>query len=261
MEDSNSETFACIPTPCCQDCQACGFNASIPCFNHDPTLCNYDCLRGQECTLGNTPFDTGYTIEFSGRTEDAACCGAGGGECTCFGYAVAAGGVFALNDFILGVTCPELQLCSDLSAPPCLDSVQRDGTALTSGVFITDSGLRNPYTGLYGIVVTGLNIQNDFANLNFVFQGHVNTSSLPISYSASTDVNEQHTCLIDSITGPDCLDCVGAANPLQSVRKHLMEANSVEDDMMDNSATANHNFAMGMMIIMFNLFALGAARN
>jgi len=209
MEDSTAGTFTCTPTPCCQDCQQCNFNSSAACINHEPSLCDYSCKRAAECTLGTTPFDTGYAVEYLGRTEDTACCGAAGGDCSCFQYQLGTA-LSRLDDFILGLTCDELQLCSDFS-DTCLDSVLRDDTALTTGVFITDETNPNPYTGLSGIVVTGLNLQPTDGStiLNFVFRGHVNESALPITFSASTqsDVTEDRTCYVDSITGPDCLLC------------------------------------------------------
>lgn len=202
--------FTCEPTPCCADCQSCGFNRSFPCINHNPDLCNYTCNYDDTCTLGRTPFDTGYTVVYDGRTEDAACCGATGGDCSCFSYNLSSSS-FPLDDFVLGVNCPTLQQCDGLAPPPCLQTILRDGV---DGVVVFGiPGIPNPYTNVTGIAVTGLNLNQDSTTLTFYFQGHINESSIPITFSAGTQssTSEDRTCLISSLTGPDCVDC--STNP------------------------------------------------
>jgi len=195
----------CVPIPCCQDCQSCGFNRSVQCVENDQTTCNYACKFASECTQGTTPFETGYSVIYGfnggpGRTVDAECCG--GGNCTCFTYTLAAGADFVLDTFILGLTCEELQLCSSLSTPPCLAAVTKDG-ANVSTVLITDQGFRDPQTKLFGIQITELGISHDFAKIVFQFHGNLSESEIPIQYAATAEVSPgDFTCLIDTITDP-----------------------------------------------------------
>jgi len=254
----------CVAIPCCQDCQECGFNRTAVCVQHDPTACNYTCKFADECTLGTTPFDTGYTVIYGtdgtdGRTEDAACCGVGGDNCTCFTYTLAAGGEFALDNFILNLKCPELQICSDLSSRPCLDSVLRDGVPI-SNVFITDENHPNAQTKLFGITLAMLGIFHDFAEIVIKFQGHIAQSDLPITYSASAkDPNSEHfTCLIDTTLGPACVDCEANPNRLMAFgRKTLQSFEEGDMSLSDNAAGGeNRSMMMAFALTVINLFAL-----
>jgi len=146
-------------------------------------------------------------------TIDALCCGATGGDCSCFTYQLSAGNdTFALNDFVLGVNCRLLeQQCNGLSTDPCLQTVLRDG--VDGQVIFGIPGAPNPFTNVTGIAITGLDLFQDTTALTFLFQGHLNESSIPITFSAGAQVSmtsEERVCLISSITGPSCVDCPGS---------------------------------------------------
>jgi len=140
---------------------------------------------------------------------DATCCGATGGDCSCFTYQLSsANDSFFLNDFVLGVNCRELQQCDGLSTNPCLQTILRDGA--DGQVIFGIPGTPNPYTSVTGIAVTELNLFQDTTALTFLFQGHYNESSIPVTFSAGAEASmtsEDRTCLISSITGPNCVDC------------------------------------------------------
>jgi len=198
----------CLPTPCCGDCLSCGFNSSTPCFAPNPSLCNYSCEVSSQCTLGTTPAQTGFGVAFNGVTYDGACCAAGVGPCSCFTYGVSASAI-SLQNFILGVSC-SLSLCAPFVSPPCLDSVAQDGVTLSSGVFITNPSDRDPLTGVFGILLQGIDVNaGQSSQITFVFQGDLNISSIPITVAATGNPasSEADACLVTSVAGPACVDC------------------------------------------------------
>lgn len=141
-------------------------------------------------------------------TYDADCCAAGT-TCSCFTYQVASS-LVNLENFVLGLSC-SLALCDPLIAPPCLNTVLRDG-AVDPNVVVA-VGAVDPNLGFNGIILQGLNINQDYANLTFVFDGFYNESSIPIIVGAegALDGSEQRACLVANVGGPDCVDC--SSNP------------------------------------------------
>jgi len=151
-------------------------------------------------------------------TVDVDCCGAIG--CSCFSYQLSASS-FPLNDFVLGLNCPELQLCAGPPPPNCLQTILRDGAdnQVTFGI----PGQPNPFTNVTGVDITGLNLNLDTTTLTFVFQGFFNESSIPITFSAGAQstTSEDRTCLVSSIAGPACVDCSTNPTAVFAVKKTL----------------------------------------
>jgi hypothetical protein len=153
--------------------------------------------------------------------------------------------------------------------------VQVDGGVATPFVFITTSADANPVMGnLFGISLTGLGLNGDAGTYTFLFQGHINESSIPLPFAAGApDPNNQENraCYIDSIGGPACVNCDANPDILQSMhRKNLMSlAQKEESEKMNNEAKtvnensgyANGNLMAFMILMVINLVALTAARN
>jgi hypothetical protein len=235
-------------------------------LNHVPETCNYTCDYAPQCTAGTTAAETGYTVNYLGLTQDASCCSAGGGDCTCFNYQVASSrGGINLDSFILGTSCSGSanQQCdpNGLIPPPCIADVLRNGvggqTFFTT--FVTNNP--DPYTNVEGILVPNLGIVQDYANITIVYQGHLNESSLPIIFSAGgqSTTSEDRACFISSITGPDCLDCSTNPTATQALPLTLQSMEETEEDIVgeNNSGNANGNMMAIIALTLINL-AIGA---
>jgi len=132
--------------------------------------------------------------------------------------------------------------------------VTKDG-ANVSTVLITDQGFRDPQTKLFGIQITELGISHDFAKIVFQFHGNLSESEIPIQYAATAEVSPgDFTCLIDTITGPDCVNC--EANPDRVMAFGRKTLQSIEEEVSSHAGNENGSIMMALALTIINLMGM-----